>query len=123
MITSMVNADLEAKLPLSVVGAAGQQLQIDTVIDTGFNGFLTLPSAVIASLGLTWLGRELGVLADGSTGLFDVYRATVVWDGNLRVVDVEAGDADPLLGMAMLEGHELRMQVVDGGAVTVVALP
>jgi hypothetical protein len=51
---------------------------------------------------LTWLGREQGTLADGSVDLFDVYRATVIWDGQPRLVEVEAADVDALVGMALL---------------------
>ena len=72
MITGTVNADCEAVILLVVVGPNRQQRTVDGVIDTGFSGDLTLPTEVIALLGLTWLGREPGILADGSTDLFDV---------------------------------------------------
>jgi predicted aspartyl protease len=62
-------------------------------------------------------------LADGSVELFDVYRALVVWDGQPRQVEVDAADANPLLGMRMLARHELRMEVVDGGAIAITPLP
>ena len=52
MIYGVVNLRREATLPL-VVGNSNEQRQvIDTVIDTGFNGFLSLPSATIVRLGL-----------------------------------------------------------------------
>ena len=56
MITGMVNAHREALIPLSVQNANGQARAIDAVIDTGYTGGLTLPSALIAALGLTWRG-------------------------------------------------------------------
>jgi predicted aspartyl protease len=74
MITGVVHVNLDAVIPLAVRDAAGVMRQMDAVIDTGFTGFLTLPTAEMAALGLTWLSREQGVLADGSTRLFDVYR-------------------------------------------------
>jgi clan AA aspartic protease len=123
MITGMVNADLEAILSLIVFGSGGQRQQIEAIIDTGFSGFLTLPPALIGTLGLAWLGRELGVLADGTAAIFDVYGGTVEWESTLRTVEVESSDTEPLLGTALLEGHELRMQVVDGGAATVARMP
>jgi clan AA aspartic protease len=123
MITGNVTADLEAIVPLIVLGASGQQQPLDAVLDTGFSGYLTLPPGLIASLGLAWLGREQGILADGSVELFDVYRAAVLWDGRPRPVEVDAADGSPLLGMALLQGHELRMEVVAGGGVSIVALP
>ncbi|MBI4558586.1 MAG: hypothetical protein HY706_13485 [Candidatus Hydrogenedentes bacterium] len=56
-------------------GADGRDAQIEGVIDTGPTGFLSLPQALIAELGLVWRGRAQAVLADGSLHLFDVYQA------------------------------------------------
>ena len=123
MIQGSINADIEAVIRLPVVGPKRQQRTVEGVIDTGFSGDLTLPPAVIASLGLTWLGREQGILADGSTDLFDVYSATVVWDGKQRPIEVEAANAQPLVGMNLLHRHSLRMDIVSGGPVEIVALP
>jgi clan AA aspartic protease len=123
MMTGMVNADLEPRVLLTVRAANGQPHGVEAVIDTGFNGFLTLPPALIAALGLHWLCRQQGELADGSVIAFDVYVATVDWDGQPRSVEVEAADAQPLLGMALLKGSEMRIQVLSGGPVTILALP
>jgi predicted aspartyl protease len=51
---------------------------IDAVIDTGFTGFLTLPFSVLANLNLRAYRREEGILGDGSTCIFDVYRGLVI---------------------------------------------
>lgn len=123
MMTGRVNADLEPRLLLTVRAASGQPHEVEVVIDTGFNGFLTLPPAQIAALGLGWLCRQQGELADGSVLAFDVHVATVDWNGQPRSVEVDAADAQPLLGMALVQGSELRMQVLPGGAVTIAALP
>lgn len=72
---------------------------------------------------MAWLGREQGTLADGSVDLFDVYRATVIWDGQPRPVEVEAASADALVGMALLERHSLQIDVVSAGTVTIKPLP
>src|SRR5207248_10844779 len=115
-------ADLEAMVRLVVVGAGKSRRPIDAIIDTGLSGLLTLPPSTVASLALTWLGREEGVLADGRTELFDVFRAEVIWDGQMREIEVEAVDTTPLLGMAMLAGHEVKLRVVNGGEVSIAAL-
>jgi len=52
MIGGVVTADLEATVEVIVVGAAGQEQPVRTVIDTGFSGFLTLPPTFVASLNL-----------------------------------------------------------------------
>jgi clan AA aspartic protease len=123
MITEVVNANREAIIRLVVTGPDGQRQDTEAIIDTGFTGFLTLPPARIAALGLSWLSRQSGILADGSVDIFDVYVANVMWDGQPRTVTVEAADTDPLVGMSLLDRHSLRIDVLRGGVVTVSALP
>ena len=123
MITGVVNANREATIRLVVIGPSGQQQEIEVIIDTGFTGFLTLPAVLIVALGLPWLCRQPGILADGSVDVFDVYTATVLWDGQSRTVEVEAADAEPLVGMSLLDHHSLRVDVLTGGVVTITALP
>ena len=123
MITGVVNADREATIRLDVVGPSGQQQEIEAIIDTGFTGFLTMHAALVAALGLRWLCRQPGILADGSVDFFDVYIATVVWDGQFRLVAAEAANTEPLVGMGLLDGHSLLIDVVSGGNVTITALP
>ena len=48
MITGVVNADREAIIRLEVRGPALQVEVVDAVIDTGFDGWLTLPLALIS---------------------------------------------------------------------------
>jgi predicted aspartyl protease len=47
MIIGNVNANREAIVQLAVLGENQQKQGIKAVIDTGYTGFLTLPSAVI----------------------------------------------------------------------------
>ena len=61
-------------------------------------------------------------LADGSTVFLGVYEATVEWDGHLRHIPVHM-EGGALLGMSLLYGSRLVIDVVDGGAVTIDALP
>ena len=123
MMTGTVNRDLEARLPLALHDANGNQCVVDAMIDTGFNGYLTLPAHVIQSLNLPWLCRQEGELVDGTIVVLDVYVAMVEWHREPRSIEIEATDATPLLGMALLEGSELRIQVLDGGSATVVPIP
>jgi clan AA aspartic protease len=123
MITGAVSANREATIRLLVRGPSGQEQEIEAVIDTGFNGFLTLSPAQITALALARLGRGRAILANGSEAIFDIYEATVIWDGQPLVVEADAADTDALIGMALLDGHELRIEVADGGSVTIEALP
>ena len=119
MIEGTVNAALEAVISLSVSGPSGQMQQIDAVVDTGYNGFLTLPPAMVARLGLPFLNRGRATLANGREDLFDVCDATVRLDRQAIGVEADAADTIPLVGMALLEGHSLNVDVHRGGRVLI----
>ncbi len=54
--------------------------------------------------------------------MFNMYEASVLWDGKLRRVLIQAVDTTPLVGMGMLQGYELRIEAVAGGRVIITAL-
>ena len=119
MIEGFVNANLEAVVTLPVRGPAGRTQEVAAAIDTGFNGYLTLPPLLAAELGLPVVGDGEAVLADGSEAAFDVCGATVLWDGEARYVEVGAVGVGALAGMRLLDGHSLYMEVEDGGRVII----
>ncbi|MBD2021912.1 clan AA aspartic protease, partial [Leptolyngbya sp. FACHB-36] len=59
---------------------------------------------------------------DGSETTFEVYAATIIWDGGYRTIPVNEAETDPLIGMSLLYGYDLRIQAVEGGNVTIEAL-
>jgi len=122
VISGRVNADLEAVIGLTVVGPRGQQHNVQATVDTGYDGWLTLPSAVVRQLHLRRRGRERGALADGTEILVETYYAMVMWEERQRAVVVDMTGDVPLLGMASLDGYELTIRVVEGGAVKIVSL-
>ena len=122
MMHGVVNLRREATLTV-VVGNSNRQLQaIETVIDTGFSGFLSLPSAIVATLGLPWSASDIATLGDGSETLFDLYTATVIWDGQYREIYIAESETEPLLGMALLYGYRLQVDTIEGGTVKIEAL-
>lgn len=122
MIYGVVNLRCEATLSLVVSNLTGQREVIDTVIDTGFDGFLSLPSEMIVRLGLPWTISNPATLGDGSETVFDFYTGTVIWDGQYRTIDIAESETEPLLGMAMLYGYRLQIDNVEGGSVKIEAL-
>jgi clan AA aspartic protease len=122
MIYGVVNLRREATLPLVVGNSNGQRQLIDTVIDTGFSGFLSLPSAIITTLDLPWSASDIATLGDGSETLFDLYTATVIWDGQYREIYIAESETEPLLGMALLYGYRLQVDTIEGGIVKIEAL-
>jgi clan AA aspartic protease len=123
MIVGSVNARREAVLVLAIRIPDTREESIEVLIDTGFSGELTLPRAVIARFGLPWHHDGRAVLADDSELFFPVHQATVFWDGSERRVAVDQVNASPMIGMKLLDGSELAIQVRSGGSVVIKALP
>lgn len=123
MILGKIAADNQAVLPLQVFAANGQVFQLQGVIDTGFSGYLTLSPALIAALGLPFQQRQTFTLGNGSPAEFFVYLAAVLWDGQRREVSVLAADGDALIGMKLLQGFRIFMDVKPNGLVRVKASP
>ena len=121
MIEGLVNANLEAVVQVALRGPTGQVREVDAVIDTGFNGFLTLPPALATELEFPYVFSSKAILADGSEARFDVVGVTVLWDDEARYVETGAVGVDPLVGMSMIEGHDLHVRVEDGGRVVIQA--
>lgn len=115
----VVNLRREATLPLVVGNSSGQRRVVDTVIDTGFDGFLSLPSEMIVRLELPWTISNSATLGDGSETVFDFYIGTVIWNGQYRTIDIAESETEPLLGMAMLYGYRLQVDTVEGGVVKI----
>jgi clan AA aspartic protease len=114
-----VNSRREATLPIHVWGHHKRRRRLLAVIDTGFTGQLTVPSRVIHALRLPQVANVAAKLADGKTVRMDVYVGMIRWDGHELPVRVNAADTDPLIGMALLSGHELRIAVCRGGTVAI----
>ena len=122
MMQGVVNLRREATLTV-VIGNSNRKLQkIEAVIDTGFNGYLSLPSTIITDLNLPWSGSDIVTLGDGSETFFDLYIATIIWDGKYREIDIVESETEPLLGMAMLYGYRLQVDNVEKGIVKIEAL-
>lgn len=122
MMRGTVNARLEAKLSLTIIGPTGIRQDINAVIDTGFTGSLVLPAATVTALELVRRSGGTATLADGSSCNYDNFGAEVEWSGSTRGVVVSAIGYEALAGMVLLAGHKLTVEIEDGGAVEVQSL-
>jgi clan AA aspartic protease len=113
----------EPLLPLALLGAAengsGRRENIEAVIDTGFDGELTLQEATIRRLGYPYSGSAGGTLADGSEVQFDYYEGRVLWHGFECPVAVIGAEGQPLIGMGLLGGSRLTLDAEPDGEVLV----
>jgi clan AA aspartic protease len=123
MICGTVNARNEITLSLPVCDSVGAEHIFQVMLDTGFAGTLSLPTPVISALGLAWKSKTTFGLANGQYHAFDNYAATILWDGKPLNTMIQAIDNVPLLGTALLTGHELRVRFVDGGNAEIELVP
>ncbi|UXE61292.1 MAG: clan AA aspartic protease [Woronichinia naegeliana WA131] len=119
MIAGIVNADFEAIISLSICDSKGKIYRQDAIIDTGFNGWLSLPPDLIGQLNLKWKRRGRAILGDGSECVFNVYEAVVIWDGDYLTIPIDEADSEPLVGMSLMENYQLMVQVFEGGSVEI----
>lgn len=122
MMRGIVNQSCEAILPIVLKNNEKTQFT-DAVIDTGYSGFLTLPSEIIIALDLAWKGRDIATLGDGTSCIFEVYIADIIWDGQYRTIDINESETMPLIGMRLLRGYDLHIQAIEGGYVTIQKFP
>jgi clan AA aspartic protease len=123
MIQGVVNARYEAIVRLRVRGPGGVETDVDAIIDSGFTSSLTLPMAVVTALSLARQSGGTALLADGSVRQFDIFGAEVMWNGSWRAVLVSAVGNEPLMGMRLMAGHKLVIEVIPGGALEIIPFP
>ncbi len=71
------------------------------------------------SLGLPFAYIGQALLANDAEVDFDVHYATVLWDDQPRDIEADATGSTPLMGMLLLDGHDLNVQVRYGGRVLI----
>ncbi len=119
MISGQVTNNREIVIPLDAVAANRSLVSLRAIVDTGFNGFLTLPIAALNELGALPAGTRRAELGDGNLVELDVYIVRVKWrDADREVLALEA-DTIPLVGMSLLWGSRVGFDARDDGTVTI----
>jgi clan AA aspartic protease len=122
---SVVSDGREAIVSLKVIGAGSDRdsSNIEAAIDTGFTGHLTLPPETVRSLSLPERGFVEVELADGGMTSLSVYEARVLWHWRPVRVPVYEAEGRPLIGMSLLRGSALTIEVIPRGEVTIAERP
>src|SRR5437870_12716709 len=123
MIRGLVNERGLPTIELRVRDYVGNISRLTVVVDTGFTGFVALPSTTITRLGLHHWGYSRFAIADGSEAKLPVHVGTIIWEGKERLAFVVATNAGSLIGMSLVDGRRLTMDIVEGGDVCIERLP
>jgi len=118
---SIVSEGREAMVSLKVIasGSDHDSSNIQVAIDTGFTAHLTLPPETVRSLSLPERGFVEVELADGGMATLGVYEARVLWHWRPLRVPAYETDGAPLIGMSLLRGSILTIEVIPRGEVTI----
>ena len=122
MITGKITTNREAIIELEVIGSNQRRKKVEAIIDTGFNGYLTLPNDLINYLKLQRAGSRHVTLGDGNVVVLDMYLAMVLWHGQQQEVLALQADGGPLIGMSLLYGNRVMLEIIDDGDVTIASL-
>ena len=110
---------LKPSVELIVYGRSSVRARVRAVVDTGFNGFLTMPIRAVQDLDLQFVIEEELSMANGVTVKFKVFSAVVDWGGSMRRVRVHSAEGDPLIGMEMLRDHDLHIRAIPNGNISI----
>ena len=119
MIRGRVDAQRQAWVQLEVERSDGRFETIETVVDTGFNGHLSLPPEVIGRLNVKQDGPADVDLATGVQATLNAWLGNVLWHDTIRSVLIFESNGTPLLGMELMEDSQLTMQARINGHVLI----
>ncbi len=111
MIEGVIRETGTPTLKLKAIGRGGNEVTLEGILDTGFDGFLCLPIPLAVSLGLELIDVTRTELADG-TVLEDelVFAGRAEWDGVMMDVDILlTRSRDVLIGTAFHNGYMVRL--------------
>ena len=89
------------------------------VVDTGFNGYLSLPPETIGRMNVESDGPADVDLAAGAQATLNAWLGNVLWHDSIRSVLIFESDGTPLLGMELMEDSQLTMQPRINGPVLI----
>ncbi len=115
MIVGQVDGNIEARVTLSIL-SRGTKEDLSFLVDSGFNGYLAIPEAVVRQLNLPLATVQRGATADGRVSYFDTVDVCVIWDGKPTNVRAQVLD-ERLIGTRMLRGFDMQVRWEAGGEI------
>src|SRR6266704_3967830 len=110
MLKGFVNARREPVIRIALLSSRNRSQSFPAVIDTGFNGTLSLPETLMRRLGWRWIGHESYEIATGDVVREKVFVGRIRWMRQIQEVDIVASHAkDILIGTRLLEGRRLML--------------
>ena len=101
MVKGFINENLE---PIISIGIYFSTLNtFDAIIDTGFNGYISIPEKIIKLTSWIFIGHDEYELADGKILKEKVYLGEIIFNGKVQKVYVLSNKTkDILIGTKLL---------------------
>jgi clan AA aspartic protease len=119
MISGQVTSQHQAVVEIEISAPQCPSQSLRAVVDTGFTGYLTLPIEQIRAMWLPFAGYRRGQVADGRKMLLERYLVDVNWHGKPQPVLAAMTKGAILIGMSLLTGSELHIDVIENGSVII----
>lgn len=99
----------QPKMEIILIGES-KRLTTEAVIDTGFNGELSIPVNLAIELGLKLIALEKVELADGSRRSQMVFSGKILWEKTERDVNIFVTyPGEHLIGTMLLGGQNMNI--------------
>jgi predicted aspartyl protease len=115
---SGVFRDGHPRIVLTLPGYSGE-FDVEFIVDTGFEGDLTLPPAMARQLGPVPDGFTERMLADGSLHQCPLYAISLDGMDSPNEFEVLVLGVRPLLGTVFLADKLITIEATEGGDVTI----
>lgn len=114
MIRGFVNENDEPLIPITLI-LKNKPRRFYAVIDTGFNGYLSVPQPIAQGSDWYFAGYEEYEIATGDQVRERVYLGSVIFDRQRLTTHVVTSHAkDILIGTKLLSGKELHIDFKRG---------
>lgn len=110
------------RVRLDLPGRDGRLVPVEFVVDTGFEGDLSVPSDLVRLLDAQPRFLTRRKLADGTHLDCPVYQIVLDWNGEPHTIEALVLENNPLLGTLLLDGCRLEVEMEESGEV-VIELP
>ena len=110
VLKGIVNDREEPVVNLHLVSSKGHSHRHPVIIDTGFNGNLSVPEKLAKRYGWPWIGNESYEIATGDVVEQKVFLGEIRWFGVQQQVYAVASHADDILmGTRLLRDRQLNI--------------
>ena len=109
------------RVTLTLVSERGT-VEVDFIVDTGFNGDIALPESLLVKLGLYPSSTHYVELAGGFRQRCFSYQIIVNWEDEERLVEALTLDGNPLIGNSLWSGAVLQAENMLNGEVLLESL-